>query len=679
MQRFTLFIGIVCLVNFTLFGQVTLTSGDATYTEDFNTLANTGTAVTWTDNTTITGWYSDETDYDASAGTSTAGALYSFGTGTDSDRALGSLASGGTGTVFYGVRILNNTGSTITEFNVSYTAEQWRQTTAAANTTAVSYQVGATGLTTGSWTSVTSLDITSLQAGTATGSLDGNDASNQSSLLATITTSVANGQEIWIRWVDSDDTGSDHGLAVDNFSITGCGTGEPTNHVTSFASNAVTNSTATLTWTDATGATVPNRYLIKGSTVSFADITDPSDATEEEDSELVKNIDAEVQTLSFEDLEPNTTYFFQIYPFTCTSPDYKIDGTIPQVSFTTDNYPVAWINEIHYDNNSTDVNEVIEIAVKDAGSYDLSLMTVELYNGSTTNSYDTRTVSPDYTTGSTSGGITLYFFNYTAVGGIQNDTEGIALDYNGNLIQFLSYEGTFTATGGVADGVASTDIGVSETGSGTGTSMQLVGTGNSYDDFTWDGAVTASAGTSNGSQVLPVELIEFTARSNESGATLNWITASEIDNDGFEIQKSSNGTDFEVIGFVNGAGNSNEITSYKFIDTNFINEAFYRLKQIDFDGDWEFSPIIYLNDPKLFNQISVYPIPLTSDSKLELGGLSIENVKVQIFNLNGSNVFHTNYWSSETDLINNLMTLESGLYIMDIQSGSNSKRIKLVR
>lgn len=679
MQRFTLFIGIVCLAISNLFGQVTLTSGDATYNEDFNTLANTGTAVTWTDNTTITGWYSDETDYDASAGTSTAGALYSFGTGTDSDRALGSLASGGTGTVFYGVRILNNTGSTITEFNVSYTAEQWRQTTAAANTTAVSYQVGATDLTSGSWTSVTSLDITSLQAGTATGSLDGNDASNQSSLSATITTSVANGQEIWIRWVDSDDTGSDHGLAVDNFSITGCGSGEPTNHVTSFASSSITNSTATLTWTDATGATVPNRYLIKGSTVSFADITDPTDATEESDSELIKNIDAEVQTLSLEDLEPNTTYFFQIYPFTCTSPDYKTDGTIPQVSFTTDNYPIAWINEIHYDNNSTDVNEVIEIAVKDAGSYDLSLMTVELYNGSTTNSYDTRTVSPDYTTGSTSGGIALYFFNYTAVGGIQNDTEGIALDYNGNLIQFLSYEGTFTATGGVADGIASTDIGVSESGSGSGTSMQLVGTGNSYDDFTWDGAVAASAGTANGSQVLPVELVEFTAKSNESGATLNWITASEIDNDGFEIQKSSHGTDFEVIGFVNGSGNSNEITSYKFNDTNFKNEAFYRLRQIDFDGDWQFSPIIYLNDPRLFNQISVYPIPLTSDSKLELGGLSIENVKVQIFNLNGSNVFHTNHWSSEKDLTNNLMTLESGIYIMDIQSGSNSKRIKLVR
>ncbi|MCR9252321.1 MAG: T9SS type A sorting domain-containing protein [bacterium] len=679
MQRFTLFIAIVCLANSTLFGQVTLTSGDATYTEDFNTLANTGTAVTWTDNTTLSGWYSDEIDYDASAGTSTSGALYSFGTGTDSDRALGSLASGGTGTVFYGVRILNNTGSTITEFNVSYTAEQWRQTTAAANTTAVSYQVGATDLTSGSWTSVTSLDIISLQAGTATGSLDGNDASNQSSHSATITTSVANGQEIWIRWVDSNDTGSDHGLAIDNFSITGCGTGEPTNHATSFASSSITNSTATLTWTDATGATVPNRYLIKGSTVSFADITDPTDASEESDSDLVKNIDAEIQTHSLEDLEPNTTYFFQIYPFTCTSPDYKTDGTIPQVSFTTDNYPVAWINEIHYDNNSTDVNEVIEIAVKDAGSYDLSLMTVELYNGSTTNSYDARTVSPDYTTGSTSGGITLYFFDYTAVGGIQNDTEGIALDYNGNLIQFLSYEGTFTATGGVADGVASTDIGVSESGSGSGTSMQLVGTGNSYDDFTWDGAVAASAGTANGSQVLPVELIEFTAKSGESGADLQWITASEIDNDGFEIQKSSNGTDFEVIGFVNGAGNSTEITSYKFIDTNFINEAFYRLKQIDFDGDWEFSPIIYLNDPKLFNQISVYPIPLTSDSKLELGGLSIENVNVQIFNLNGSQVFQTKHWSSETDLMNQLMTLESGLYIMDIQSGSNSKRIKLVR
>src|SRR5687768_10187759 len=98
-------------------------------TEGFDTLAQTGTGIAWTDNSTIPGWYSSRVTYNSGTGSSNTGALYSFGiAGTNpvGDRALGSVGSGGTGTIFYGVRFVNNTGNTVTSLDVNYVGEQWR-------------------------------------------------------------------------------------------------------------------------------------------------------------------------------------------------------------------------------------------------------------------------------------------------------------------------------------------------------------------------------------------------------------------------------------------------------------------------------------------------------------------------------------------------------------------------
>src|SRR5437867_772213 len=97
--------------------------------ENFDTLANTGTGLTWTDNSTIPGWYSSRTTYNTGTGSSNTGALYSFGVaGTNpvTDRALGSVASGTTLTIYQAVRLTNNTGSTITSLDIGYVGEQWR-------------------------------------------------------------------------------------------------------------------------------------------------------------------------------------------------------------------------------------------------------------------------------------------------------------------------------------------------------------------------------------------------------------------------------------------------------------------------------------------------------------------------------------------------------------------------
>jgi PKD repeat protein len=162
----------------------------------------------------------------------------------------------------------------------------------------------------------------------------------------------------------------------------------------------------------------------------------------------------------------------------------------------------AWINEIHYDNASTDVNEVVEVIIENPGSYTLSLFQVDLYNGSGGAVYGTHTLD-GFTAGATVGNFTIY---YKYISGIQNGApDGLALSYNGTLIsgQFLSYEGTFDGVGGPADGVTSSDIGVAE-GSATldSESLQLTGSGTQYSAFNWTGPVTATVGALNTGQSL---------------------------------------------------------------------------------------------------------------------------------------------------------------------------------
>jgi len=141
-----------CLLTSPARAQVSLTTLGTPYTQSFDTLPASRSA-TWTNNSTIPGWFHARTGTGttivANDGSSNAGNLYSYGTGTATDRALGSLGSGNAavGNLFWGVRLQNNTGATITALDVSYTGEQGRNSAAAAQTVAFSYLVGSPTVT----------------------------------------------------------------------------------------------------------------------------------------------------------------------------------------------------------------------------------------------------------------------------------------------------------------------------------------------------------------------------------------------------------------------------------------------------------------------------------------------------------------------------------------------------
>jgi hypothetical protein len=166
------------------------------------------------------------------------------------------------------------------------------------------------------------------------------------------------------------------------------------------------------------------------------------------------------------------------------------------------NSQIVWINEIHYDNDGTDAGECIEIA--GVAGTDMSCYSIELYNGAAP--YDNDALSgliPDE-----GCGYGAIFICYPS-NGIQNGgSDGMAL-YNtctSTVEQFLSYEGIINATSGVANGMTSTDIGVSEANNPTypvGSSMQLTGSGNSYAAFGWTSVgATASMGLLNVGQTI---------------------------------------------------------------------------------------------------------------------------------------------------------------------------------
>ena len=192
-----------------------------TYTQNFDTLANTGTSQALPAGFQLvengTGGAADGF-YAAGTGSSNAGNAYSFGAAGSTERALGSLGSGGVGPIYYGGVFTNGLGSSIDTLSFSYNGEQWRSGTATNDGLTFQYSLDATQLDNGNWTTFAGLNYMATN-NTNSGAINGNVFST--AIAGTITgLSIGDGARFGFRWVDVDTTGSDHGVAVDNLGIT---------------------------------------------------------------------------------------------------------------------------------------------------------------------------------------------------------------------------------------------------------------------------------------------------------------------------------------------------------------------------------------------------------------------------------------------------------------------------
>src|SRR5690606_19866225 len=138
---------------------------------------------------------------------------------------------------------------------------------------------------------------------------------------------------------------------------------------------------------------------------------------------------------------------------------------------------------------------------------------------------------------------------------------------------------------------------------------------------------------------LPVTLLEFRAELvSERSAKLSWITLSETNNDYFTIEKSLNGTDWQELTKLEGAGNSSVKNTYEHFDDQLsLGITYYRLKQTDFNGEFSYSKIVQVNPEFSDSQIQIYPNP--AKGIVTISGSSDELEQIEVYDALGKKVF----------------------------------------
>ena len=187
--------------------------------------------------------------------------------------------------------------------------------------------------------------------------------------------------------------------------------------------------------------------------------------------------------------------------------------------------------------------------------------------------------------------------------------------------------------------------------------------------------------------ILPVELTSFTVTTNGKEVILNWSTATEVNNLGFEIQKSTEAKEFFTSGFVNGHGTTTEPQNYSFTDMYLDNEKyFYRLKQIDYNGICEYSDVVEV-EWRTFSSYLLeqnYPNPFNPATTIGFGVQNKSNVRITILNAIGEEVAillneerEPGYHQVEF----NASLLPSGVYFYRLQAGSfvETKKMALLK
>ncbi len=172
---------------------------------------------------------------------------------------------------------------------------------------------------------------------------------------------------------------------------------------------------------------------------------------------------------------------------------------------------------------------------------------------------------------------------------------------------------------------------------------------------------------------LPITLLNFEASLALKTIVLEWETAMEINNDRFVIERSVNGVDFHRIGMLLGQGTTTTYHAYKFVDKEAYFLAprvfYYRLKQLDDNGQYTYSPIEVIKMASLDTEVSTYPNPVENELTVRFSSESQEDYSLSILNNLGQEVRYLDPLPRHTETIVDLSDLPAGSYWLRIQEG----------
>ena len=187
---------------------------------------------------------------------------------------------------------------------------------------------------------------------------------------------------------------------------------------------------------------------------------------------------------------------------------------------------------------------------------------------------------------------------------------------------------------------------------------------------------------------LPIELLSFSGNCENNAAKLYWQTASEINNDFFTIERSADAVNFEPIGTKRGAGNSNTIQSYNYIDAilnlkpQTSNTLYYRLKQTDFDGNYEYFNIITVENNCIDspNQLNIFPNPADNELNFQVSNQDEEEINIEVYDVTGKLIISKSSAISESNSLSvDISSLVNGMYMLNVKTKTTSVIQKFIK
>jgi hypothetical protein len=177
--------------------------------------------------------------------------------------------------------------------------------------------------------------------------------------------------------------------------------------------------------------------------------------------------------------------------------------------------------------------------------------------------------------------------------------------------------------------------------------------------------------------IIPVELASFSASVNGDDVTLSWITATELNNSGFQVERKTAEEDWVELGFVEGRGTTSESQVYTFIDKDLISGKYnYRIKQIDFNGSHKYYDLneeVEIAAPNSYDLSQNYPNPFNPTTKIKYS-VPVEGfVNISVFNLLGekvANIVNSLHKAGNYEFTFDASDLASGMYIYRMESGN---------